>query len=95
MSRLAQARLMLEARYRESLAQEATDLAALGGDWLQIGAMVHRIKGSGGSFGFPMITAAALAVEQASICERPGALADLIDELMRRYFAVPEHAQSR
>ena len=90
MSRLERARRKLKSRYRESLAREAAQLIALEGDWPSMLAAVHRIKGSGGSFGFPTITAAALALEQADAAERCAALEALIVQLRYWHKALPE-----
>jgi HPt (histidine-containing phosphotransfer) domain-containing protein len=36
------------------------------GDWAQVGRLAHQLKGAGGSYGFPHLTAAALELEQAA-----------------------------
>lgn len=44
----------------------ALEKAAAGQDWQEVRRLAHQLKGSGGSYGFPEITAAAAKVEDAA-----------------------------
>jgi HPt (histidine-containing phosphotransfer) domain-containing protein len=82
MSRLGSVRERLSGRYRASLRAEAAEIQAqlTAGpiDVAQMNERAHKLKGSGASFGFPDITAAATQVEKAT----PEALADAVEGLL-------------
>ncbi len=58
----------LKLRFVDSLAARcnAMDAASALGDWHGVAGIAHQLKGSGGNFGFPELTACAGALEQAA-----------------------------
>jgi HPt (histidine-containing phosphotransfer) domain-containing protein len=44
----------------------AMERAAAGGAWEEVRRLAHQLKGAGGSYGFPAISAAAREVENAT-----------------------------
>ena len=51
-------------------------------DWDTVGCLAHQIKGAGGSYGFPGLTAAALDLEHAARKLRsPSKIAIALDQL--------------
>ncbi len=70
MSRLASVRERLAGQYRASLRVEAAEIQALlAADALNEAEMhqrAHKLRGSGGSFGYPDISDAASLVEEAT-----------------------------
>ena len=51
-------------------------------DWDAVGCLAHQIKGAGGSYGFPGLTAAALDLEHAARKLRsPSEIAIALDQL--------------
>lgn len=70
----------LAARRREHLWMESC-LAEE--DYEQIARLGHRLKGSGGSFGFPELTSIGARLEQAAKVGDPDACGDALDELAR------------
>jgi HPt (histidine-containing phosphotransfer) domain-containing protein len=41
----------------------------------------HRLKGTGGGYGFPKLTEIGMAIERAAVAKQPGELRDLAAEL--------------
>lgn len=78
----------LRAHYRQALPSriEALERARDAGAQSEILAIAHALRGSGGTYGFPDVTAAAAAVEAATADE----IADRTDELIRALRAVVE-----
>ena len=89
MARLDDVRDRLLGAYRAALATRAKDLARLAsahragdpGAAEAIRRLAHQLAGSGASYGFPDLSAAARVVEDAELPDLPAASAALIDVL--------------
>lgn len=73
----------LKALYRQALPARiaALESARAGGSETELRGIAHALRGSGATYGFPQVTAAAAAVESAPMHELEARLGELIDAL--------------
>jgi HPt (histidine-containing phosphotransfer) domain-containing protein len=74
---------LLEIFY-DSLAEQRSELARAFAEkqWDELSRKSHQLKGAGGGYGFPGLTAAALALETASDRQQPWEIQEGLDDLL-------------